>query len=462
VTAEQEDAAKATVDAARAALQEAERALADTERALAAATAVAGEEPLEALTAAAAEAQATADATARIATGAAEAALALERFAGERARAEQARSAAAEAHAGLAARVAELRAAQEADTGRLEQALAGARSVAARVQALEGQATANERAAAATERAAAAATEAHEAAVRVEEAAVAAGFADGAEAAAAVLTAGDIAALEGALRRHAEGLAERRALVADPALMAAVTAPAPDEAGAMAVARAAAEADAEASQALERVRGRAEKLLVLRRELERRLAAHGPAAAAAATVRGIATLVDGTSSQNRKRMRLRAYVLAARLEEIATAASGRLALMSDGRYTLTLDDERASHNRRSGLGLRVVDEWTGRDRHPSSLSGGETFQASLALALGLADVVAAEAGGARLETLFVDEGFGSLDERALDNALEVLDRLREGGRAVGVVSHVAELRQRITAQVHVVKDREGSRVLQTV
>jgi exonuclease SbcC len=230
----------------------------------------------------------------------------------------------------------------------------------------------------------------------------------------------------------------------------------------MAAAREAAAADADAARALERVRGRAEQLLALRRELERRLATHGPAAAEAATVRGIATLVDGTSTQNRKRMRLRAYVLAARLEEIALAASGRLATMTDGRYTLALDDERASHNRRSGLGLRVVDGWTGCDRHPASLSGGETFMASLALALGLADVVAAEAGGARLDTLFVDEGFGSLDERALDKALEVLDRLRDGGRAVGVVSHVGELRQRITAQLHVVKEREGSRVVQRV
>jgi exonuclease SbcC len=92
------------------------------------------------------------------------------------------------------------------------------------------------------------------------------------------------------------------------------------------------------------------------------------------------------------------------------------------------------------------------------LSGGETFFASLALALGLADVVAQEAGGARLETLFVDEGFGSLDERTLEHVLEVLDRLRDGGRTVGIVSHVADLRDRIPAQLRVVKERTGSRV----
>jgi exonuclease SbcC len=108
-----------------------------------------------------------------------------------------------------------------------------------------------------------------------------------------------------------------------------------------------------------------------------------------------------------------------------------------------------------------VDAWTGRHRPPSSLSGGETFLASLALALGLADVVTAEAGGARLETLFVDEGFGSLDdEGTLDEVLEVLDGLRDGGRAVGIVSHVAEMRQRIPMQLRVEKGRSGSRVIQ--
>jgi DNA repair protein SbcC/Rad50 len=95
------------------------------------------------------------------------------------------------------------------------------------------------------------------------------------------------------------------------------------------------------------------------------------------------------------------------------------------------------------------------------LSGGETFLASLALALGLADVVSAEAGGARLETLFVDEGFGTLDdEGTLDEVLEVLDGLRDGGRAVGIVSHVAEMRQRIPVQLRVEKTRTGSRVVQ--
>jgi exonuclease SbcC len=107
----------------------------------------------------------------------------------------------------------------------------------------------------------------------------------------------------------------------------------------------------------------------------------------------------------------------------------------------------------------VVDGWTGVERDTATLSGGESFLASLALALGLADVVQAEAGGAGVETLFVDEGFGTLDDETLDEVMTVLDGLRDGGRTVGVVSHVAELRQRIPSRVEVVKRRHGSRLV---
>ncbi len=102
------------------------------------------------------------------------------------------------------------------------------------------------------------------------------------------------------------------------------------------------------------------------------------------------------------------------------------------------------------------DNWTGVDRDTATLSGGETFLASLALALALADVVCSEAGGTHLESLFVDEGFGSLDEATLDEVMDVLDGLREGGRVVGIVSHVAELRQRIPTRIHVRKHESGS------
>ncbi|EHN74234.1 exonuclease, partial [Streptomyces coelicoflavus ZG0656] len=169
----------------------------------------------------------------------------------------------------------------------------------------------------------------------------------------------------------------------------------------------------------------------------------------------LASLTAGTSADNERRMRLESYVLAARLEQVAAAATARLLRMSSGRYTLVHSDDRTGRGR-SGLGLHVVDAWTGRERDTATLSGGETFFASLALALGLADVVTDEAGGVRLDTLFIDEGFGSLDDQTLDEVLDVLDALRERDRSVGIVSHVADLRRRIHAQLEVVKGRSGS------
>jgi exonuclease SbcC len=169
----------------------------------------------------------------------------------------------------------------------------------------------------------------------------------------------------------------------------------------------------------------------------------------------LAALTAGTSADNERKMRLESYVLAARLEQVAAAATARLQRMSSGRYTLVHSDDRTGRGR-SGLGLHVVDAWTGRERDTATLSGGETFFASLALALGLADVVTDEAGGVRLDTLFIDEGFGSLDEQTLDEVLDVLDSLRERDRSVGIVSHVADLRRRVHAQLEVVKGRSGS------
>ncbi|MEU6680020.1 SMC family ATPase [Streptomyces sp. NPDC046925] len=169
----------------------------------------------------------------------------------------------------------------------------------------------------------------------------------------------------------------------------------------------------------------------------------------------LAGLAAGTSADNERKMRLESYVLAARLEQVAAAATARLRRMSSGRYTLVHSDDRTGRGR-SGLGLHVVDAWTGRERDTSTLSGGETFFASLALALGLADVVTDEAGGVRLDTLFIDEGFGSLDDQTLDEVLDVLDSLRERDRSVGIVSHVADLRRRVHAQLWVEKGRAGS------
>ncbi|WP_210571066.1 AAA family ATPase [Streptomyces sp. GESEQ-4] len=208
-----------------------------------------------------------------------------------------------------------------------------------------------------------------------------------------------------------------------------------------AAARRCAELDRLSARAAEGVR----RLAPLREEYDR--------------VARLAGLSAGTSADNERRMRLETYVLAARLEQVAAAATVQLRRMSSGRYTLVHSDDRAGRGR-SGLGLHVVDAWTGRERDTATLSGGETFFASLALALGLADVVTDEAGGVRLDTLFIDEGFGSLDEQTLDEVLDVLDSLRERDRSVGIVSHVADLRRRIHAQLEVVKGRAGSELRQ--
>ena len=198
------------------------------------------------------------------------------------------------------------------------------------------------------------------------------------------------------------------------------------------------------------------KLSRLRDHLASRLATLLPLAAAHSVVNNLARLAEGSSADNELRMRLSTYVLAARLEQVAAAATVRLLTTSGGRYSLIHTDDRDAHGKRSGLGLAVIDGWTGQRRPTATLSGGETFLASLALALGLADVVTGEAGGVALETLFVDEGFGSLDEDTLDEVMGVLDGLRDGGRSVGIVSHVAELRQRIPNQLHVAKTPRGS------
>ena len=173
---------------------------------------------------------------------------------------------------------------------------------------------------------------------------------------------------------------------------------------------------------------------------------------------GLAGFVEGKSSDNRLRMRLSAYVLAYRLSQVVAAANERLARMSDQRYSLEHTGDRGAGETRGGLSLLVRDDWSGESRDPATLSGGETFVVSLALALGLSDVVTHESGGAGLDTLFVDEGFGSLDADTLDDVMDTLDSLRDGGRVVGLVSHVAEMRDRIPTQLVVTKARDGSRV----
>jgi exonuclease SbcC len=329
-------------------------------------------------------------------------------------------------------------------------------SIAARTERLTRESDLAEDALAKTDdekRALKAATAAHD---RVVSALAKAGFADVATALAAARDATAIVVLEEALRQYAKEDAMVSGRLADPQLVIAAAEPAADLSGADVEL---AEADA-ALQHADREHDRAKRVQAavnrLYAQLDERLRGLAPLDVRCKLVGSLSRLVEGSATDNALRMRLSSYVLAARLEQVAAAATTRLMQMSGGRYSLVHTDERDTHGKRSGLGLAVVDGWTGHQRPTATLSGGESFFASLALALGLADVAAGEAGGARLETLFVDEGFGSLDDDTLDEVMTVLDGLRDGGRVIGIVSHVADLRQRIPAQLAVTKTARGS------
>jgi exonuclease SbcC len=176
-------------------------------------------------------------------------------------------------------------------------------------------------------------------------------------------------------------------------------------------------------------------------------------------VRQLADVVHG-DEPNTRRMRLETYVLAAQLEEIVAAANTRLRTMTAGRYSLEHDDTAEFRGAQSGLGLAILDSYTGRTRAPVSLSGGETFLASLALALGLADVVTSQAGGVSLDTLFVDEGFGSLDAETLETAMAALDTLRAGGRTIGLISHVESMKEQIPAKLGIRVTDQGHSIIE--
>lgn len=218
-------------------------------------------------------------------------------------------------------------------------------------------------------------------------------------------------------------------------------------------------ADGARTRALER-RTRAE---AARSDLQRLAQRHRQAAAGLEQHRERAELVGRVAERclgrSHPHISLQRWVLSAYLEEICRFANLRLDLMTAGRYQLRLSDVEGRRGVKAGLGLRVLDAYTGEEREVSSLSGGETFQASLALALGVADTVQAHSGGLALETLFIDEGFGSLDPDNLQLAMDELDRLRQGGRLVGIISHVGALRERIRQGIEVIAGERGSRVL---
>lgn len=169
-------------------------------------------------------------------------------------------------------------------------------------------------------------------------------------------------------------------------------------------------------------------------------------------------VVGGTGTGGRAKLSLESYVQRYYFKEVVVAANRRLQVMTDGNFVLRCRELPRDLVRQSGLDLEVLDRSTGLWRDVNTLSGGESFMASLALAVGLSDVVQNQSGNVRLEMLFIDEGFGSLDESALQRAMELLSRLSDGKRTIGVISHVAELRERIPKKLLVLHGPSGSRI----
>ncbi|MBW4040593.1 MAG: AAA family ATPase [Acidobacteria bacterium] len=346
------------------------------------------------------------------------------------------------------------RAAAAAAAERVAVARQDAASVAARVQALQARRRALHAAEGAERRLDAAIAAAADSAVRVEQVLAEVGVADARTARAAALPALERGAMEQRVREWEAARDGATAQLADRGVAGAPDEPA-DVAGTETAKAEALEQRDAAADRLASARMRAASARALAAAIADVDAAMAGDRAQLEVVGPLADVVRGGGS-NAFRMRLESYVLAARLEQIVAAANVRLSAMTDGRFTLQHDDGLAYRGARSGLGLEVLDGHTGRPRPVASLSGGETFLASLALALGLAEVVSAEAGGVRLDTLFVDEGFGSLDRRTLDTAMETLDSLRAGGRTVGLISHVEAMQEDIPSGLHVERLADGS------
>lgn len=280
-----------------------------------------------------------------------------------------------------------------------------------------------------------------------------AGFADAAALRAARLPGPEQDALAAAIRRFegalksAEDLAQARAReatgLAPPDL--------PALAAAFAAASAARERAAEAAGGARNALAGHDRLLD---ELAHANAALAEAETALALRQDLSDLAEGRGTSSG--MNFEGYVLSGLLDEALEAANRHLLGMLDGRYAIRRREERERRNAAAGLDIEVMDRWNAQPRPASTLSGGEGFCASLALALGLAETVAAHAGARQLDALFVDEGFGTLDAETLDTAIGVLEGLQAGDRLVGVISHVAELRERIPARLQVTPGRRGS------
>ena len=174
-------------------------------------------------------------------------------------------------------------------------------------------------------------------------------------------------------------------------------------------------------------------------------------------IHSLADTAGGTLN-GKSKVELETYVQMAYFDRILRRANLRLMTMSSGQYEMKRRESADNKKDKSGLELNVIDHYNGSERSVKTLSGGETFQASLSLALGLSDEIQSMTGGIQMDAMFVDEGFGSLDEDALNQAVKALGNLAEGKKLVGIISHVSELKDRIDKKIVITKNRSGERV----
>lgn len=349
--------------------------------------------------------------------------------------------------------------------GRLQQAVAAVRDELARAQAMLEQAVeaeqrgrealarvgaAHEAAATRTEAAALAATEAErEWTRRLAEA----GFAAEPYYLEAYLPADELDRIQRKIDEFDHALAAARALAAEARKdVAGVSRP--DLETALAASANASQAHRAAAEQSGRFANRLEALTSLGERLAKIAVEYADIEARFGVAGSIARVAGG---DNPHRVSLQRFVLASRLDDVLAAASTRLRVMTRGRYLLRRNVDAGDRRAAGGLELMVEDSYTATSRPVATLSGGESFQAALALALGLSEVVQSYSGGIRLDTMFIDEGFGSLDPEALDLAIDTLIDLQQSGRMVGVISHVPELRERLDVRLEVMAGPGGSR-----
>ena len=268
-----------------------------------------------------------------------------------------------------------------------------------------------------------------------------------------------VEALETRVAAHEKALFAAREALASERLTRAASVPAPNLESLTETARKAEEDATVATRASGILEQHCAQLDAARASLERALEALALAREQAGPIRRLADIAAASGPENLASTPLSAWVLISRLEEVLAAANPRLTAISSGRYELVSVPDDGTASRKSGLGLAIIDHDTDALRSPRTLSGGETFYTSLALALGLADVVSAEAGGIELRTMFIDEGFGSLDSHTLSLVMAQLQALRCAGRTVGVISHVEEMATQIADQIQVRPLPEGGSTL---